>query len=48
MAETSPEKSIFIDDLKENTDAAISVGMNGIHFNNVSQLIKELKSFGVL
>ena len=48
MAKTSPERSIFIDDLKENVDVAISVGMNGIHFRNVIQLKKELEPLGVL
>ncbi|MBL7014203.1 MAG: HAD family phosphatase [Candidatus Marinimicrobia bacterium] len=48
MAKTLPERCIFIDDLKENIDAAISVGMNGIHFKNVDQLKNELEPFGVL
>lgn len=48
MANTKPERSIFIDDLKENIEAANQVGMNGIHFRNVNQLIKDLEPFGVI
>lgn len=37
-----PEACIFIDDKKENVDAARALHIDGIHFSNTEQLIKEL------
>jgi HAD superfamily hydrolase (TIGR01509 family) len=37
-----PEKILFIDDLERNVNAAISLGMKGIHFRSTQQLREEL------
>jgi len=40
--------SIFIDDSIKNIDAANSLGINGIHFENAKQLLADLKSLNLL
>ncbi|HUW43719.1 MAG TPA: HAD family phosphatase [Bacillota bacterium] len=42
-----PNEAIFIDDLKENAEAAKKLGIHGIHFKNNNQLRKDLKKLGV-
>jgi len=42
-----PDRTIFIDDLKANVDAANQVGMIGIQFKHAAQLKQELKNFGI-
>lgn len=42
-----PENSVFIDDNKQNTDAAIALGMHAIHFTSPKQLDIDLKALGV-
>jgi len=37
-----PEKILFIDDMKSHVEAAISLGMHGIHFTSATQLREEL------
>src|SRR4030043_478315 len=37
-----PEKILFIDDMKTHTEVAISLGMQGIHFQSAQQLIEKL------
>jgi putative hydrolase of the HAD superfamily len=37
-----PEDTIFLDDLKENVDAAVREGINGIHFQSAEQAKAEL------
>ncbi len=41
------ESSIFIDDNKENIEAANAIGINGIHFNSPMQLKKQLGTFNI-
>jgi len=41
-AAVEPLKILFIDDLKSHVEAAISLGMQGIHFISAEQLKKEL------
>lgn len=48
LAKTLPEQALFIDDLKENIDAAKSIGMHGIHFQSTQQLKTELIQLGLL
>ena len=48
LADSNAEHSLFIDDLKENIDAAKSVGMHGIHFQSVEQLEKDLIMMGLI
>jgi 2-haloacid dehalogenase len=43
----SADKTIFIDDKKENAEAAKKLGINGIHFVSFPALINELRGFGV-
>ena len=42
------KNAVFIDDKKENTDAAINEGIHGIHFRSAMGLKKELEHLGVL
>lgn len=44
----SPEETVFIDDLKENVEAAESVGITGIHFLSADQLNSDLANLGLL
>ena len=41
-ASVEPEKLLFIDDLKKNVEAAVSLGLQGIHFTSAQQLKEEL------
>jgi len=41
-ASVEPEKILFIDDTKGHVEAAVSLGMQGIHFISADQLRKEL------
>jgi len=41
-ASVEPEKILFIDDTKAHVEAALSLGMQGIHFVSADQLKKEL------
>jgi epoxide hydrolase-like predicted phosphatase len=43
-----PEESVFIDDRQENADAAKSLGIETVLFQNAQQVINELKTKGVL
>lgn len=42
-----PQETIFIDDKKKNIEAASAIGMNGIVFSNMSQLIEDFKKLGI-
>ena len=42
-----PEETLFIDDKKENTDAAQELGMNVITYVTSEQAIQELGKFGI-
>jgi HAD superfamily hydrolase (TIGR01509 family) len=37
-----PQKILFIDDMKKHVEAAMSLGMQGIHFISADQLKEEL------
>ncbi len=41
-ATVEPEKILFIDDMKRNVEAAVSLGIQGIHFTSARQLKEEL------
>jgi len=41
-ASVEPEKILFIDDMKKNVEAAISLGIQGVHFTSARQLKEEL------
>ncbi len=42
-----PEQCVYIDDIKEYSDAAAKVGMHGIHFVSLKQLKEGLAKLGV-
>lgn len=42
-----PEQTLFIDDNKENVTAAQNNGLQGIHYKEHSQLLKDLKALGI-
>jgi len=42
-----PEETIYIDDLRENVNAAVSLGMIGFHFTSPSELLGELSRLGL-
>jgi len=42
-----PSSSIFIDDSLNNVEAAVELGMKGVHFKNPEQLISELRTLGI-
>jgi len=41
-ASVTPEKILFIDDMKKHVEVAVSLGMQGIHFISAEQLREEL------
>jgi FMN phosphatase YigB (HAD superfamily) len=41
-ASVTPEKILFIDDMKKHVEVAVSLGMQGIHFISAHQLRQEL------
>lgn len=43
----SPAETVFIDDLQENVEGALRVGIWAIHYRDPSQLRKELQANGV-
>lgn len=43
-----PEEVAFIDDKKKNIDAAAEIGINGIVFSSMSQLIEDLKKLNIV
>ena len=45
--DVKPNEALFIDDMKENIDAARKVGMNGIVFTDYANLLKSMKKFGI-
>ena len=44
----NPAKSVFIDDNLENVLAAQKIGINGIHFKNAIQLMREFNAMNIL
>jgi FMN phosphatase YigB (HAD superfamily) len=42
-----PARSVFIDDLKENVDAAVVAGMHGIQYHDFTRLQEQLGALGV-
>jgi 2-haloacid dehalogenase len=42
-----PAESVYIDDNKDNADAAAELGFHSIHFRSAEQLRKELRGFGL-
>jgi epoxide hydrolase-like predicted phosphatase len=40
-------KCVYIDDIKENSDAATRIGIHGIHFTTHGELVKTLQILGV-
>ncbi len=42
-----PENAVFLDDVKENTEAAKAMGLNVIHVRNHEQAVEALKDYGI-
>ena len=42
-----PAHCVFVDDLQANVDGAVAVGMYGIVFENLTELVKDLRKLGV-
>ena len=47
-AEIEPERCVFVDDLEDNITGAINAGLNSIHYNNTTQLKKDLKIMNLI
>ncbi|MBI2667684.1 HAD family phosphatase [Candidatus Woesearchaeota archaeon] len=47
LSKCNPKEIVYIDDIKEYTNAADKLGINGIHFQNISKLKKDLVKLGV-
>tara|TARA_Y100000310_G_C20475748_1_gene712315 strand:+ start:314 stop:919 length:606 start_codon:yes stop_codon:yes gene_type:complete len=45
--ESKPEECLFIDDSLKNIESAKKLGLKTIHFNNLTQLKKELANLGI-
>lgn len=43
----NPERAVFIDDLKRNTDAAQAAGLHALHFSGAQQLRADLRKLGL-
>jgi 2-haloacid dehalogenase len=43
-----PARAVFIDDNRHNVDAAVALGIHGIHFQSPAQLRAELVALGLL
>jgi putative hydrolase of the HAD superfamily len=46
-AQCRPEEIVFIDDNLSNVNPARKLGISGIHFTNIKNLIEELKKLGI-
>lgn len=44
----SPQEAIFVDDRKENIEAANSLGITGLHFQDYEKLADDLKNLQIL
>jgi FMN phosphatase YigB (HAD superfamily) len=42
-----PEETLYIDDLRENVDTAIRLGMTGFHFTSSSEFLSEFSRLGL-
>ncbi len=42
-----PDETLYVDDLRENVDAALSLGMIGFHFTSPGELLSELSRLGL-
>ena len=48
LLEREAEECMFIDDMQDNVERALSVGMRAIHFTTAEQLVKDLEKAGIL
>ena len=42
-----PDEALYVDDLRENVDAALSLGMIGFHFTSPGELLSEFSRLGL-
>jgi putative hydrolase of the HAD superfamily len=47
MAGSPPEEALYFDDIPEYVRAAAALGMRALHFENRSQLLREMKAEGI-
>jgi len=47
MTQMKPKEILFIDDRQVNAQAALALGMNVIHLEDVEKLSEELKAYGI-
>lgn len=47
-ARTTPDRILFIDDIKDYISAARGIGLNAVHFRNRPQLLRELRRRKIL
>ncbi|WP_078303146.1 HAD-IA family hydrolase [Deinococcus sp. LM3] len=47
LASLRPEETVMIDDRAQNAEAARSVGMHAVRYENAAQLREELAALGV-
>jgi HAD superfamily hydrolase (TIGR01509 family) len=45
--DVSPEQAIFVDDVRENAQAAANLGMTGFHFTTAEELLSEFSRLGL-
>lgn len=43
----NPKEAVFLDDVKDNVDAASELGFNTIHFTELDKALEELRELGV-
>ena len=43
-----PSRTLFIDDVQKNVDAALAQGMRAVQFTSAAQLRDDLSTFGLL
>ena len=43
-----PKHAVYVDDVRLNVDAAVSLGMHGVHFTGAGSLRRELEQVGLL
>ena len=48
LADTAPERCVFIDDLEDNIRGANNIGLHGIHYRNTPDLKSNLKSLKII
>jgi putative hydrolase of the HAD superfamily len=48
MTQADPQRTLFVDDRVQNLTPAASLGVKTVHFENVEQLERDLRAYGLL